>query len=128
MLMKLLQEFQYRKRYVLLQLNAVIENKKAEFQYRKRYVLLQRKDKQSSIMIFIEKWFQYRKRYVLLQLIFFTEDSHVVEYHEFQYRKRYVLLQQRVLEGQYSWGLKLGFGKPHTVNGQFGLPFDQKCR
>ena len=42
---------------------------------------------------------------------------------KFQYRKRQVLLQQWVLESQYSWGLKLGFRKPHTVNGQNVLPF-----
>ena len=28
---------------------------------------------------------------------------------------------------QYSWGLKLDFGKPHTENGQLMLPLDQKC-
>ena len=54
------------------------------------------------------------------------ESLRVVEV--FQYRKREALLQQRVLESQYLWGLKLGFGKPHTVNGQFRLPMDQKCR
>lgn len=35
---------------------------------------------------------------------------------------------KRASEGQYSWGLKIGFGKPHTLNGQFGLPLNQKCR
>jgi len=33
-------------------------------------------------------------------------------------------LQQQALQSQYSWGLKIGFRKPHTVNGKNTLPFD----
>ena len=31
---------------------------------------------------------------------------------------------KQALQNQYSWGLKIGFGKPHTVNGQNVFPFD----
>lgn len=30
----------------------------------------------------------------------------------------------KIIFHQYSWALKLGFGKPHTENGQFVLPLD----
>ena len=135
-------EFQYRKRQVLLQLNKLEHwMDDLKFQYRKRQVLLQLTRR---ILAMIKLMFQYRKRQVLLQLGSIRElrlgwcssfntvngryccnkTGQISETgNEFQYRKRQVLLQQRVLESQYSWGLKIGFRKPHTVNGQNMLPF-----
>ena len=94
-----------------------------KFQYRKRQVLLQRLLKFGS-KNFIPVSFNTVNGRCYCNV---ETSSRTAEKFWFQYRKRQVLLQQRTSEGQYSWGLKLGFGKPHTVNSQIGLPFDQKC-